>query len=276
MKIVHRLSFRASRARQAELRLLGVDVAVAMASAAPSGESLVSCEVDEGHPAWSSIQARLSEWGAVDIVRTEFSKEELRSADWLNLVPDWHHGYPQPRAEVSGYLAATYDLTDWCDRCGIGKKQVAPFQMKAEPKWGKRGILQLNWVFDEFFVTPDVWNKVFEPHGLNRRPVQNVAGRELATVVQLVVERSVEVVTDGLKWEQCGKCNRRKYLPVVRGPFPSLDGHANGEMLRTSVYFGSGASANTCVVVSKALAASIWAYGLRGASMVPVEAQRDS
>ena len=45
----------------------------------------------------------------------------------------------------------------------IGAKQVSPFRMKESPNWGRRSILQMNWLFDEYFVKPEVWNAVFQP-----------------------------------------------------------------------------------------------------------------
>ena len=74
--------------------------------------------------------------GASDIVRTEFNASERGNAEYLNVAPAWHHGYPQPEDDFA-YLSATYDLKEYCPGCGIGEKQVAPFRMKGEPKWGK-------------------------------------------------------------------------------------------------------------------------------------------
>jgi hypothetical protein len=41
--------------------------------------------------------------------------------------------------------------------------------MKREPKWGHRGILQLNWVFDEFFVQVGEPASVFQAVGVEVR-----------------------------------------------------------------------------------------------------------
>jgi hypothetical protein len=95
--------------------------------------------------------------------------------------------------------------------------QVAPFQMTGEPAWGRNFILQLNWVFDEFFVTPQLWQTVFEPPGVRMRPVLGARGQELSTVVQLVADEVVPAATDGMPIERCGGCGRVKELPVTRG-----------------------------------------------------------
>lgn len=120
------------------------------------GDPLLAFDVGEDHEQWFEIRATLDGWGVSEgHVTTKFSREEVAQARWLDLVPDWHHGYPQPDEHESRYLSVTYDLSGWCSMCGTGLRQKAPLQMKAEPKWGRRGILQLNWVFDEYFVTPE-------------------------------------------------------------------------------------------------------------------------
>lgn len=188
------------------------------------------------------------------------------------VVPDWHHGYPQPDDLNSGYLAATYDLTNYCERCGIGLKQKAPFQMKGEPKWGKKGILQLNWVFDEYFVTPETWRSVFKPHGVESRPVLKANGAQLKTVVQLVAQEEVDIVTAGLSTEEaaCSTCGRTKYLPVTRGPMPALTTEPSTAMVKTREYFGSGASANKDVLVSHRVGEAFATARMKGASLWPV------
>lgn len=269
MKIVHRIGFRANSAQRRELEALGVQVP---AGVARGGDPLVAFDVDEDHPNWPTLRALFEQWNASDMVRTEFSKTEVGAARWLNLMSDWHHGYPQPDELELGYRAATYDLTSYCERCGIGMKQKAPFQMKGEPRWGKKGILQLNWVFDEYFVRPEVWASIFKPYGIECRPVTNTRGAELKSVVQLVTHGEVGVVTDGLSAQECSRCGRTKYLPVTRGAFPALTGEPSTgmAMAKSKEYFGSGASAHKGVLVSQAVARALAARNVRGASLRPV------
>jgi hypothetical protein len=275
MKFVHRIGFRASGAQRKELEALGVDVSNGIMMPG-GGNLLVTFDVDEDHPNWPTLHTLLVSWKASDILRTEFSKKEIVAAKWFNLMSDWHHGYPQPHELDFGYREATYDLTIYCERCGIGLKQKAPFQMKGEPKWGKRSILQLNWVFDEYFVTPDAWALVFKPLGIGCRPVLNPKGGELKTVVQLVVQGEVGVVTDGLATEEpgCSRCGRTKFLPVARGLFPALMEEPSTTMVKTEEYFGSGASAHKRVLVSQAVAHSLTERKLRGTSLRPLAVQK--
>lgn len=143
--------------------------------------------------------------------------------------------------------------------------------MKGEPKWGRNSILQVNWVFDEYFVRPEIWATVFKTRGINCRPVINTKAVELKSVVQLVVEEEVGVVTDGRVAERCSSCRRVKYLPVTKGMFPALMHEPSSAMVRTTEYFGCGAVAQKCLLVSASIASALAAEKVRGASLRPVE-----
>ncbi len=265
MRVVHRVSISSSPEVSAELAYLGVEVGSA---------GFVSFEVDETHPRWAELRAWIARRSAPDVLTTAFSGDEVTAAPWLELVPDWHHGYPQPDEDSFGYLSATYDLTEYCEKCGVGLRQVAPFQMKGEPKWGRRGVLQLNWVFDEFFVAPHVWSAVFEPLGVGCRRVMTPRGDELETVVQLVIEAEADIGTDGLEAETCGSCGRTKYVPVARGRFPALVSEPAGALVKTRQWFGSGASAHHRVLVAQDARRALDAEKVRGASFRPVAGVR--
>jgi hypothetical protein len=165
MEVIHRVSFSDEAGRRHLLSSLDIRFKT---SESPLVRTLWF-DIDETHPAWGQVRELMAKSNAGDIVQTRFTTKELNEAEYLQMTPDWHYGYPQPERK-HGFLAATYDLSDYCSACGIGRRQNAPFQMKGEPKWGKRQILQLNWVFDEFFVYPAVWESVFEPFGLEPIP----------------------------------------------------------------------------------------------------------
>lgn len=268
MVVIHRITIRPTEKQRSELEALGVTLQSGLALPG-GGAPYVAFDVRESHPNWNALARLFREWDTGDFVITRFSLAEVLAAKWLVLVPDGHHGYPQPEEDF-GFLAVTYDLSDWCAECGMGRKQKAPFRMKGEPKWGRRGILQLNWVYDELFATPDAWTRVFKPAGVACRPVLNVRGVELKRVVQLVLEATVGVITDGLAFERCERCARTRYLPVTRGAFPALRGVPTTSIVRTAECFGSGAQADQRVLISQDLARALTAGGVRGASFKPV------
>lgn len=265
MQVIHRISISSSPDVRRELAKLGVVVGAA--------GLITTFEVSEEHESWPKVERWIVERRAADIVSTRFTNQEIATAEWLELTSEWHHGYPQPREDAFGYLEATYDLSEYCRACGTGLRQKAPFQMKAEPKWGRNGILQLNWVFDEYFVTPEVWATIFAPHGIGFRPVLDTKkASELKTAVQLDIREEVGIVTDGLITDAaCLRCRRGKYLPSVRGFFPALHTAPAGHVARTREEFGSGKAASRRIVISKKLADALAERKIRGTSVRPVE-----
>jgi hypothetical protein len=259
MEIIHRVSVNSTREIRRELAASGISV---------EPEGFVTFTVRESDRVWRQIGEWVSRRGALDVVETTFSPKEIEAADWLELQPERHHGYPQPEADF-GFREATYDLDDYCVHCGIGARQRAPFHMKGEPKWGRGTMLQLNWVFDEFFATPRVWDEVFRPYGIEGRTVLNRKRAELQTVVQLAASGSVDVATGGLPVDSCPACRRAKHAPIRRGPFPPVEGEMSGHYVKTRQYFGSGGRAWKGVLVSGVVARALLAAGVRGVSLRP-------
>jgi hypothetical protein len=128
-------------------------------------------------------------------------------------------------------------------------------------------VLQLNWVFDEYFVTPALFRRVFEPAGVPAREVLDARGaRTLSSVVQLVVPDEVDIADAGVPSE-CSRCGRAKFLPHVRGPFPRVLADGTVPLVRTRAWFGSGASAHHVVLATAALARTL--KGVRGVTLKP-------
>lgn len=273
MRVVHRLSFRLTEAREQALVALGIGAPKAM-TLPGSSVPLAAFDLSEDHPRWAEMQAWLREEGLDDgIARVEFTEEEIAEAGWLGLMA-WHHGYPEPKSDEFGYREVTYDLTRWCEKCGCGATQKANFQMKGEPAWGRHGVLQLTWVYDELFVTPEVWRKVFAPVGIACTAVLDTRGTPLETVVQLVVDEEVGIETGGLVAQRCARCRRSKFAPVVRDRLPALVGQAAKPLAKTGEYFGAGASAFRLLLVSNAVARSLAETAPRGLVLQPVKTPR--
>jgi hypothetical protein len=72
---------------------------------------------------------------------------------WYHLLAMGHVGYPQPE---DGWAEAAYAPGGYCARCGMGGVQANPFRFRSEPRAGRNQFRQLHWVFDEFFVRPEV------------------------------------------------------------------------------------------------------------------------
>ena len=210
-----------------------------------------SYDVTEVDPRWPSVSAAISRYQAVsdalrgfsiagsnqgDRVWTEFTDTERNRAPFLE-IGAWHHGYPQPE-DVHRFMRKTYDLSNACEICHVGAKQVAPFRMKKSPVWGRRSILQLNWVSDEFFVKPEVYETIFRPFGIGFRSVLlDKTGAELDTVVQLSIDAVVDVGVEGIPLEHvCSRCGRKSYERSRRG-FPPGPVGAEASMSKSNQHF---------------------------------------
>lgn len=258
MRIVHRITEARSAEVVRELAALGVESGT---------EHPITFEVAEDDRRWPLVEAWIRRREPLDFVYTTFSPVEIEAASWLELVPDWHFGYPEPRDH---FPASTYDLSAYCEDCGVGLVQRAPFMLRGEPRWGTRSVLQLNWVFDEYFVRPELWRTLFKPRGVDYQAVIDRKHRPLATVVQLVIRDRVHIVTEGLAGERCPRCGRSKYAPVKRGRFPALLSTPRSALARTAEYFGSGRNAYNGVVVHPGLASELRAGRFTGVSYRPV------
>jgi len=149
---------------------------------------------------------------------TQFTKTEMDNSDFFRLSPKWHHQYPQP--DDFGYEAITYDATRICSKCGIERKQIAPFSIERNPKWGKRNIVQLYWVHDEYFVFGDLKSLLENEYDtLNFKPViKYKSNKQLDDVYQLDITQAVGLnMPDVLSFKICDLCKRKKYLPHTRG-----------------------------------------------------------
>ena len=263
MRIRHRISIDTTEALRLALARLGVTVQLGVAT----------FDVDESHPHWPELQSLVGGLDPIDIITTVSTHQERSAARWLAMGPTWHVGYPQPEEDF-GYLRATYDLSDYCGSCGAGAVQVAPFRLLREPKWGSKAVLQLNWVFDEYFAEIDVWHRVFRPLGIAARPVvQHLSGELLQSEVQLVIDARADgpLQLQTHPSQGCPRCRRRKYLPFTRGCFPGfVEAQSPIPVMKTRELFGSGASSWAKVIVSPEFYGAAWNARVKGASFRPM------
>jgi hypothetical protein len=251
--IIHNIGLNADLDDQITFRNIGIELEL----------GITAFKISENDPRWGAVSLLAKNRGVVDMPFTKFTASELKAAEYLEVFPTWHHGYPEPSDDF-GYREATYDVSDRCEKCGIGKRQIAPFRMKRAPVWGSKSILQLNWIFDEYFVKPDVWSAIFEPLGVSCRPVVlNRTGAVIDSVVQLDVTTTVNLDFDGFPYEICPTCGRKKYLPVTRGFYPKPD-PTNAAAFKSIQWWGSGASANKAFLVSNELYRKINEAKLKG------------
>lgn len=200
---------------------------------------------------YKKLKPYLKKWDVGDgYLGTEFSKKEILAADYC-IIDAWSlFGYPMPDNDGS-YLYNTYETKEMCDKCGIGKIQKDDFRAKRVPKYG---IWGLGWIFDEFFVRTDLYEKIFKPLGIACRPLRRCRnGVPYENHVQLVIP-IIDEPLDLSYYESltCSKCGITKYHPKTLGYYP-LQEHPLPYIYKSKEYFGDGFSANRKIFVSAAL-----------------------
>jgi len=266
VEIFHHFGIRVRDGKaQPEFHAIGLDLQFGKTgSLRPIAGSL---EISESDERWEGAQQLIEKYKLTDFVFTRFSEQEQDAAEVLGIFAKSQHGYPQPEAKF-GYLAATYSLSEYCEKCGIGLKQVQPFRIKSNSRLALK-MMQLNWVFDEFFIGRDVWASIFEPVGIGCWPViLHKTGDVAENVVQLriVDEANISIQTEVLA--DCTCCGRTKSGLVTRGfsPVPDI---IPAPIFKSTQYFGAGANAFHRVYVSAALYRAIKKCGLRGVEFYP-------
>lgn len=265
MQIFHRVALRLTKRDKKTLNDFGIQLSTETSASLISTDTIGVILIDDTDPRWPEIEAWAKQRRAVASTGTRFTQEEMDSADWFRLDINHHQGYPQPEAD---YFERTYDLETFCPECRAGAFQKAPFRMMGEPRWGRRGIMQLNWVFGEFFVRPDVWDTIFKAFDVAYRPVLNRGGKQLQTVVQLMAECEANVELDNPSI--CLECQRVSYPVHTRGFFPAFDIPPSGHFVKTKQGFGYGTPWHV-VLISRTLRQSLIAHNILGASYWPVD-----
>ena len=262
MEIVHRISDHIDSKLKINLEEIGIVVE----------EGLSTFEISESDNRWNIVKSLIEQNKMFEFVYTKFSKNEIFDSKFLVIEPEWHLGYPMPDEDF-GYLKLTYSLDEHCFKCGVGKRQRSPFKMKNEPNWGNKNMLQLNWIFDEYFIKPEIYDKIFKPLGVQKLPVLHYSsGKELKTVVQIKIPNNSEVslYKNDLPYEKCNECNRIKYLPHTRGMFPRIIKVKGNYIFKTKENFGSGSRSYKEIIINQKLGRIFIENEVKGIHFKPI------
>lgn len=264
MKITYRFSISWNSTRVAQLERLG-QVVEQRVPEAPDG-GIAICLVEEGQPGWVEVSELIRNWKAFTYVTTEFTPEEIAGADYCRLIGEHNNGYPQPEDE---FIPVTYDTSDYCETCGTGLKQNAPFRVRNNLKWGRNDFLKLFLIPDEFFMRSEGWQSLLAPICVAAREVADVRGKPLESVIQLDIDERVALDMGDAEGQACSDCGRQRYAPHNRGFFPAPLGRPDAPIFRSQEYFGVGHSGFNCILVNASVAAFIQSKGLRGVRLWP-------
>jgi hypothetical protein len=195
----------------------------------------------------------IDDWRLEKFVGTKYNTKDIEESKSLMFVGCWTNGYPRPES-ISGYLNATYNLDLFCENCGIGAVQDAPFRLARPPKWNNRLLFELGWVFDEIFARKTFYEEFLKNEfALDSRPVVLHKNRsEIDDTVQLVIPKSqIALTMTDTPFTICEKCHRKRYTPQVKGFLPSFESENPYPLVKSMEYFGSGGGANNRIFMSK-------------------------
>jgi hypothetical protein len=291
MKINHRITLSAEDPRVAELERAGVEID-------RNDTGIWVFNVTEDAPAWPEVRRIAPDLLKPWCVSTIYTEEELNAAEYLDVVALGHHGYPQPEKNA-GYVQQTYDTHDHCTTCGIGGHQTAPFRMRKAPGARQSQFLQLNWVFDEYFVTNAVLQGLASA-GISGvefvAPVVHKTGQPIAEIAQMKIIHTLppSLHSDGLQPVTCKLhneedrpdgmkpliapeaqpyCGRVKFHKLHKGPlrFDRAAFDEAPDVVKSGDWFGSGGSAFQLVLASQKFRRLVLANKWRGITFEPVQ-----
>lgn len=267
MEIIHRVSINSQLDKEFTSEVYKLDVDYIATNLPGGGSQLITFSIVESDKRWPVIRQFISTKGAVNIVETTFSDEEIRGAEWLRMVSTFEQGYPQPKMHWP-FKQSSRELL--CTKCAI-YRQTGPMRFAKEPHMGKKSFVTLIWE-NETFCVPEVFLGLEEIQAKGYEQwnaVIHKTGQALERVKQLYipgVASSGMIVEDELKRVKCPVCGTIKYYPHVRGKMQIKRGALlpDTDFILTDEWFGSGNLAWREILVSNWVASMILDKGWQG------------
>ena len=232
-------------------------------------------DTNESDPLWPKVEKIISSTGILATTEIVFTKEEIQSAQWVRIRPEFVHGYPMPDIDGS-WRSISFNAGKECSVCGIGRKQVAPIRMKGEPKLGKNDFITVNWTFD-LFTRPEVIDTMFREgiSGFEEMQVVHYKSLEpLNTVRQLRIihELSGGIIDDNLT-KEFPACGHIKYIGLSRGMYRfSRDAFDSApDLVKSCQWFGSGHQALQLIFASSDFVDLYFRSKWKGLCLIPIE-----
>lgn len=234
------------------------------------------------------------EWRNYCIINTEFTEKERTSAPYLSIHASKILGYAQPEDtyeeieeeglseypypfDVYPCFKDVYKVASTSNNYGMLRgEQIGDFKLIGEPRWGKAGIGATFDTGDIFFTTPEIYEKIFKPLGIECRQVLAYGNQKpLKTVVQLLsqgVSKSKLIIEENRITEKyfIKEWNMTKYM--LSGEFfaPSFEtSPGNFDFFVSQEYFGSGGMNENEVFISQRLYQLLKEDKIRGLNYYP-------
>ena len=247
--------------------------------------------LNEDNPNFAILKREIDKFGIEPQSGTIYEKSDIEKAEWF-IASTGQYQYPQPEDD---YLEKTFDLESYCNLCGIGRVQNAPFRLKTEPKQHNNQFWGLHWEYFAVFVRQET-KSILEKEkikGINfSKPVLNKKNIEIEGFYQMHIDiildkgfDSYNTKTITCKFDNEENCNtdiNLKYCGRIKFHHPRIGGYlfdkfifnTDFDIVQSNEYFGSGASANRIQIVSKRFKELVEKNKLKGLSFTPIVHER--
>jgi len=208
--------------------------------------------------------------------------------DRFAVIPRGHHGYPQPE---DGYRSLVWRPI--CPNCGWHGEQVSPFEVRRGFGAAHSAFIQLNWVFDAWFVKAEVADALmtsgltgFRPETVldskSRMPVEShrqlhidvampcmdVSRLQAVTCRPNNEESTLPMPAGSRKPDQGDWCGRVKHHPPTTvGLYRDLRNEP--DLLFADEWVGSGFNAFRVILASRRFVDFVRKQGWRGLAFRP-------
>lgn len=259
----------------------------------PSFKHRLEFYLYEDDPNFERLKNELSKFKIEPQIGTEYEKTDVKKADWF-FATTGEYQYPQPEDDF-GYLKATFNLDNYCNHCGIGKVQNAPFRLRTLPKQHNNQFWGLHWEFDAIFIRQEAKN-ILERENIKgvrfSDPVLHKKNTPVEGFHQLHIEKVLDkgfdsyntnIITCKLNNEENNNTDPGLvYCGRVKFHHPRIGGYlfdknvfnTHDDMVESEEYFGSGASACRLQIVSKRFKDLVEKNNLKGLKFIPVMHER--
>jgi len=294
MKIKHRISFHPKDHPKVKKRLMQLGIELKELFMHEDTKYSLGCHFNiyEDDPLWPEVEKVLSsaEIPITDAdTDTEFTQEEIMSAEWVRIYPSHFVGYPMPK-DHGEWMILSYTSEKECQVCGIELRQKAPIHLKDEPKMGRNHFMGIFWVYDIF-----AQNKVFDVllkngitgfevypaiHYKKKVPLNTI--KQLKVISELspgviaenLTRADVEGITaDNIITHKPYPCGHVKYIGLGRGmyKFPRNIFGDKPDLVKTHDWFGGGHSAVQFILASAKFVKVYMENNWKGLSLNPIK-----
>lgn len=249
--------------------------------------------LSEDHTNFDELESNLSGFKIYTQVFTEYEKSDIEKAEWF-IIETGEYQYPQPEND-NGYLKATFDLSNYCELCGIGKVQNNPYRLKTLPKQVNNQFWGLHWEFATIFVRQETKN-ILEKEDVKSirfsQPVLHKQEIEIESFYQLHIDTvlgkgfdnyNTKIITckvnneENLNTDKSANCcgSKKFHHPMIGGyVFDRTIFNNDVDIVQSNEYFGSGGSASKLNIVSKKVKMLIERNELKGVRFTPIMHER--